>query len=301
MSLTRINLIFLHFLLFTSLNSWGESWNHQHIDEKIHVTNNHETMPVYLHGDLASDYLILVVHGGPGSDVKEYREYYNGKSGLQLLEGKYIVAYWQQRGAGESKGIDDTKYYSINQYVSDLDHVIDTMKSIYPHKKIVLFGHSWGGTLTSSYLLSEEHRKKIDAWIDAAGVSDGTHLFEYAYNDLTSAAKRYIDANQNAEYWNHLLKMVNVQNALILSYSAMANIQDAANYVDIQKLKMTKRGIKTNQSLFPEIVQTNNNPSLKNFTKPVLLIWGKYDYCVSKKIKSDLKNYLSATKVTDVE
>ena len=70
------------------------------------------------------------------------------------------MAYWQQRASGQSKGTNKNDLYTIEQYVEDADKIIDELKIKYPNREIVLFGHSWGGTLTSSYLKDSNRRKK---------------------------------------------------------------------------------------------------------------------------------------------
>ena len=106
------------------------------------VENNHETMPVWVHGKSDAGCILIAVHGGPGSDVLDFRTYQSG-TGFKKIEEDYLVAYWQQRSAGQSYGSDDTTHFTIAQYVQDLDKVVDEIKARYPNKKIALLGHSW--------------------------------------------------------------------------------------------------------------------------------------------------------------
>ncbi|ANQ49722.1 alpha/beta hydrolase [Flammeovirga sp. MY04] len=297
MKLCPHQLVFVIMLLFIEV-SFGQGYHP--LDEVIHVSNNHETMPVKVHGNMNAKTLLLVVHGGPGSSVDDYRSF-NGKTGLQLIEEKTLVAYWQQRGAGDAKGVDDKKYYTIDQYVSDLDHVVDEMHEVFPHKKIVLLGHSWGGMLSSSYLSSPEHRAKISAWIDAAGVTDGTKLLEYAFDDVDAVVKEHLIQEENLDFWKDVAKQKTPQNSSLLAYYILDKMPDAHRYVNIEKMHWSERAIASNNSLIPEVLLTNNNQNMEELDFPILLIWGKYDYCVSKKLREDLIEHLDAEQITSVE
>ncbi|MFZ1495686.1 MAG: alpha/beta fold hydrolase, partial [Saprospiraceae bacterium] len=167
-------------------------------DEQIKmfsVINKSETMPVWLYGNYNSNYIILAVHGGPGSDVLDFRNY-KGGLGFKQIEQTHLVAYWQQRASGQSTGPSDTTYYNITQYVEDCDKVVDQLRARFPNKKIVLFGHSWGGMLTSSYLKDANRRAKVVAWIDAAGAHNGTTLFQSSIDDINAEADKRILANE---------------------------------------------------------------------------------------------------------
>ncbi|MGC9343679.1 MAG: alpha/beta fold hydrolase, partial [Bacteroidales bacterium] len=68
--------------------------------------------------------MIVNLHGGPG-----------GYSGIDIklmgpaLEDKFLVAYLDQRGCGKSLECTDTTLLKVEQYIEDLDIVIDSLRS----------------------------------------------------------------------------------------------------------------------------------------------------------------------------
>lgn len=261
------------------------------------VINKSETMPVWLYGNYNSNYIILAVHGGPGSDVLDFRNYKNGL-GFKQIEQSHLVAYWQQRASGQSTGSNDTSYYNITQYVEDCDKVIDELRSRFPNKKIVLFGHSWGGLLTSTYLKDANRRAKVVAWIDAAGVHNGTILLQTTKDDINAEADKRILANEKVTYWtslkNDLANNPNIAN--FIAYDMLDSIPEVLQKVSILDFKLTDRAESSNQVLFNEILLTNNISFLQNVTIPTLFLWGKYDFAVSNKLRIEAMSNIGSSK-----
>lgn len=266
------------------------------------IVNNQETMPVWVHGKTDANCILLAVHGGPGSDVLEFRTYQNG-TGFKAVEAQYLVAYWQQRASGQSFGSDNASLFTIDQYVQDLDKVVDEIKTRYPNKKIALFGHSWGGMLTSSYLKDATRRAKINGWIDAAGATDATNLLSHTKTNLNAEADARIALNENTAYWQDVKKQLQntATNVNALAYSVLEKIPQVTIKVNNAEFNFTTRAAASNNVLFSQIVATDNSASLINFNKPVLMIWGKYDFAVSKQIRNKALLNLTNAQVTNIE
>jgi pimeloyl-ACP methyl ester carboxylesterase len=266
------------------------------------LNSNEESMPVWVNGNNDSQCVILVIHGGPGSDVLDFRTYKNGLA-FKKIEETTLVAYWQQRAAGQSVGSDNQKYFTIDQYVDDADKVVDQLRNKYPGKKIVLFAHSWGGMLSSSYLKDETRRTKIAAWIDAAGVHNGTNLIETTTADINAEADIRIAANENVADWKEvktdLASNPNLYNKI--AYALTQIIPEVLIKVDNDDFKFTERAISSNSLLFKEIVHTNNAPVLSNITMPCLLLWGKYDFAVSKTYRKEFLANIGSKEVRSVD
>lgn len=91
--------------------------------------------------------LLLWLHGGPGGAESPLFRYFNGD-----LEDRFIVAYWDQRGAGRSfDPAADLRKLTIARHLADLDLVVDHLRRSFAREKIVLIGHSWGATLALLY------------------------------------------------------------------------------------------------------------------------------------------------------
>lgn len=108
--------------------------------------------------------LIIALHGGPGAfsiDHEFYRD---------VFEKEYLVVYFDQRGGGKSEDFIDKSMLTTDQFVADLDLVVEYVKNKYPNKKINLLGTSWGGTYGFLYLI--KHQNKINSFISSSGFVD---------------------------------------------------------------------------------------------------------------------------------
>ena len=286
--------IFFSIFNFVSCKKKNESVQQP---DKFSITNKSETMPVWLYGNFNSNYIILAVHGGPGSDVLDFRNYKAG-IGFKQIEQTHLVAYWQQRASGQSTGSNDTSYYNIAQYVEDCDKVIDELKTRFPNKKIVLFGHSWGGMLTSSYLKDANRRAKVVAWIDAAGAHNGTTLLQSTIDEINAEADRRILANEKVNYWARVKNdlAANPEYANFLAYDMIDSIPEVLVKVSILDFDFTDRAETSNHVLFNEFISSNNTPYLHDITMPSLFLWGKYDCAVSNQLRVEAMANIGSSK-----
>lgn len=266
------------------------------------IENKTEKMPVWVYGKEDSKYIILPVHGGPGSEALDFRNY-KGGIGFRTIEDDYLVAYWQQRASGQSSGVGDESLFTIDQYVDDADKVIDELKALYPDTEIILFGHSWGGMLTSSYLGDTQRSAKVKAWVNAAGVHNGTTIEETTLDDINNEADKRIEADVNVDYWNDVKQELkdNADKANALAYEVVNKIPEVPIKVDNSEFNFELKSLLSNKVLFPQILKTNNTSILASgFELPTLILWGDYDFAVSKTIRDEALQNLSSAKVTNV-
>ncbi|WP_370141987.1 alpha/beta fold hydrolase [Bradyrhizobium elkanii] len=104
---------------------------------------------VYLlvRGDRCDAPLMLWLHGGPGgAQTPLFRLYDRG------LENEFLVAYWDQRGAGQSYDPNaDTTKLTVERHIADLKIVVGHLRAQYAKRKVALVGHSWGSALGLLY------------------------------------------------------------------------------------------------------------------------------------------------------
>lgn len=91
---------------------------------------------------------VIVLHGGPGHDyrcmlslVQDY--------GQGSLADDFFFVFWDQRGAGLSRRHSDGALFSLDNYLKDLEAVVNAYAGA---RKVVLIGHSWGGGYASMYI-----------------------------------------------------------------------------------------------------------------------------------------------------
>ena len=127
------------------------------IDKEIMVTVPESELYVRVRGNKDKP-VIINLHGGPG-----------GYSGIDIklmgpgLEDNYLVAYLDQRGCGKSLTCSDTTRLTVEQYIADLDIVVDSLMNRYNKNQVNLMGSSWGGMYGFLYMLS--HQEKINSFV----------------------------------------------------------------------------------------------------------------------------------------
>lgn len=83
---------------------------------------------------------VFVLHGGPGGSCSSYmRRFFN--------PDKFLIVLHDQRGAGKSKPHAEIRENTTQHLVQD----IETLRNHLELGKIILFGGSWGTTLTLTY------------------------------------------------------------------------------------------------------------------------------------------------------
>lgn len=161
------------------------------------VKNAGAEMPVYVKGNIDSRTFIIFLHGGPGGNATLPSFMPVSKE----LEKDYAFAYWDQRGSGLSMGNPDPNTFTVEQFVDDLDLVIETIKLRYNNPRIVFYGISWGGALGSAYLSTSNFQEKVTGFIC---MDSGHNLIEGLPKSVVFVkdyAQQQIDKGLDVEYW----------------------------------------------------------------------------------------------------
>lgn len=131
--------------------------------------------------------VLLWLHGGPGGAERPLFRYYNGG-----LEDRFVIAYWDQRGAGRSFDPDaDHQALTVARHLADLDAVVDHLRQTQGREGVVLLGHSWGGML--GVLYAQRHPAKVDALIAVAPLVSPRESQQHEYAFIMTEATRRQD------------------------------------------------------------------------------------------------------------
>jgi proline iminopeptidase len=131
--------------------------------------------------------VLLWLHGGPGGPERPLFRYFNGG-----LEEHFVVAYWDQRGAGLSYDPHaDPHRLTIEQHLADLDAVVDHLRRNLRRTKIALIGHSWGAALGLLYI--NAHPDKVSAFIGVAPLVSTRAAQQKQYDFIYAEASRRND------------------------------------------------------------------------------------------------------------
>ncbi len=120
-------------------------------EEILYLKVDDSYLPVYVRGNADADTYIIWTHGGPGSSGL----YYGDIDEIKVLHEDYRVVFWDQLGSGGSTGNPGEEDYSLSKFASHHDGVVNIVINRYHPDNLFVLGHSWGGFLTSYYLLAE--------------------------------------------------------------------------------------------------------------------------------------------------
>lgn len=261
-----------------------------HIAQFILTTKDDSKLPVWIKGNPSSEELIIILAGGPGSPSLDYQPY------LKELEKRYLLCYYDQRGAGFSKSKE--KNLRIENYQLDLEILVSRLKRTYPNKKFVLFGHSWGGFLAIKYLSSVREKEVFTNLI----IMDGVHNFPLAFQSQKSSIIEV--GNKMLFSESDSLSKIKIQKILDETKSKepskLADCftinENAYHLIRLQKLPLDKKvqkpkrsfdldfmfvaqrdKVQENINFGNELIKANLKDELKHIKIPTLLIWGDND------------------------
>jgi pimeloyl-ACP methyl ester carboxylesterase len=257
------------------------------------IKNEGATMPVYIKGNIESKVFILFVHGGPGGNASL-------SSFLpvsQELENDYAFAYWDQRGSGLSQGNPDASTFTVDQFVEDMDLVIDAINLRHDNPKIVIFGPSWGGALGSAYLSTSNHQDKVAGFINFCS---GHNLLEGVPKSVIfvkNYAQEQIDEGVDVPYWTEardfcatVPDMTIVDN--YFKYDGYLTNTNAYRKDPNQNVQGPEVGALGSMNsylslsiffnggyLIPRfnILELNLSPQMAKIKIPTMVIWGRHD------------------------
>ncbi len=143
---------------------------------------------VMIRGESVSHPPLIVLHGGPGFSETVLFRRCNAP-----LEKIFTVVYWDQRGAGRSF---DRKIprssMTVEQFLADLDELVDAVCRRLGKKKVTILGHSWGTAL--GVLYAARHPEKVAAYVGSGQIGD------WAAGESSSYAFAIAEAERLGDY-----------------------------------------------------------------------------------------------------
>lgn len=110
--------------------------------------------------------ILVLLHGGPGFPEMRLFRTFNA-----ALEQDYTVVYWMQRGT--SKSFDrrmPASSLTIEQFIADLDELVEVVRTRFRKDKVVLYGHSWGSVL--GVLYAARFPNKVAAYVGTGQIGE---------------------------------------------------------------------------------------------------------------------------------
>jgi pimeloyl-ACP methyl ester carboxylesterase len=139
---------------------------------------------VMIRGASVANPPLILLHGGPGLSETVLFRHFNAP-----LETAFTVVYWDQRGA--SKSFDRTiprSSMTVEQFVSDLDELVDGVCTRLGKTKVAIFGHSWGSAL--GLLYAARFREKVAAYVGSGQIGEAAAVEAASYAFALAEAQR---------------------------------------------------------------------------------------------------------------
>jgi pimeloyl-ACP methyl ester carboxylesterase len=141
---------------------------------------------VMIRGENVANPPLIVLHGGPGMSEMGFFRHYNAP-----LERHFTVVHWDQRGTGKSfdRNIPRSSM-TLDQFVADLDELVDIVRQRFGKDKVAILGHSWGSALGAIY--AARFPSKVSVYVGAAQIGDSAagESLSYAFG-LAEAERRH--------------------------------------------------------------------------------------------------------------
>jgi pimeloyl-ACP methyl ester carboxylesterase len=139
---------------------------------------------VMIRGESVANPPLILLHGGPGLSETGFFRHFNA-----ALEKVFSVVYWDQRGAGKSydRSIPRSSM-TVEQFISDLDELVDAVCGRFGKTKTVIFGHSWGAVLGPLY--AARFPDKVAAYAGSGQIGDWAASESASYAFALAEAQR---------------------------------------------------------------------------------------------------------------
>jgi pimeloyl-ACP methyl ester carboxylesterase len=288
--------------------------------DHFYFENRGATMPVYLEGNISSNKILIMIHGGPGDGAL----YFNTPEATDIAEKEFAIAYWDQRAAGISQG--NTMSVKLNDYTDDLRKLIILLRNRYGNsKEIYLLGHSWGGLIAPLFLEEGNNQSLVKGWIQV----DGEHNYAMADSlirtSLIEFGKQEIAAERHKSDWQEIVDYCSSHDPkgnYEVSRKINGYAHDSESYIkDITEGRSTKENVKyfireyrypittflsngVYNNLIKEIDRQayaeNVSSKLNKITLPTLLLWGKYDFVCPIGLSENISSKISSTDVNTI-
>lgn len=141
---------------------------------------------VMIRGENVANPPLIVLHGGPGMSEMGFFRHCNAP-----LERHFTVVHWDQRGTGKSFDREIPRSsMTLDQFIADLDELVDIVRRRFGKEKVLILGHSWGSALGAIY--AARFPAKVSVYVGAAQIGDSAagELLSYSYG-LAEAERRH--------------------------------------------------------------------------------------------------------------
>lgn len=147
---------------------------------------------ILVRGRSADSPILLKLHGGPGQ-AEMAAVGFN-----RLLEERFVVVEWDQRGAGKSASSrEPASAMTLTQLIEDTHELSELLLERFGKRKLILVGHSWGSVLGLRTV--QKYPEPFAAFVSTGQIADYGQGLVVGYAFLLEEAKARGNADALAE------------------------------------------------------------------------------------------------------
>ena len=258
---------------------------------------------VMIRGENIDNPPLIVLHGGPGMTETAFLRHFNA-----ALESHFTVVYWDQRGTGKSydRHIPRSSM-TVEQFMSDLDELVDAVCKRLGKTKVVIFGHSWGSVLGALYAARFPH--KVAVYVGGAQIGDWPAAEASSYAYALAEAQRQ-GANKAMTKLRAIGPPPYSADSVFTERTAVWRLDGGARPKEIWKVARATltapesslldavgamRGFRFSMNaMWPEVSRLNLIQLAPMLKMPVFLLLGRKDHWVPPETSMDYFNALTA-------
>jgi proline iminopeptidase len=211
---------------------------------------------------------ILIINGGPGMNCEGF------SSLATLLSDQYTAILYDQRGTGKSE-LQKTDSTTITMALMARD--IETLRQQLHLKTWIVLGHSFGGIMAQYY--ASKYPESVQAMILSGSGGIDMDVFDYVGSNMSIRLSP--SEKDSLHYWTDKLNhgdttyYARYQKAKIL---ALEYVYDRKNAPLIAE-RLTQGRPQVTDLVYKDLykIKYDCKESLRNFTRPVLIIQGRQD------------------------
>jgi pimeloyl-ACP methyl ester carboxylesterase len=258
---------------------------------------------VMIRGQRRENPVLVMLHGGPGFNSTRQCRTYN-----PVLETLFTVVYWDQRGAGRSFDPSIPRAsMTVEQFITDLDQLVDAVRERLGHERVVLFGHSWGSVLGPLY--ASRFPDKVALYVGCGQLGDWAKSEALAYAWTLAEARRQGNAKAVSELealgeppysadalwtqrnWSQMLEGNISVGGLLKMARALVGTPEASLF----DLRNIMRGFRFSlDAMWDEVSQIDLLARVPALKMPVVLLLGRKDRWVASEISQAFFDGLEA-------
>jgi pimeloyl-ACP methyl ester carboxylesterase len=258
---------------------------------------------VMIRGESVANPALIMLHGGPGLSETSLFRHFNAQ-----LEKRFTLVYWDQRGAGKSFRRDILRSsMTVEQFVADLDELVDAVCERLGKTKVAIFGHSWGSVLGPLY--AARFPDKVEAYVGSGQIGDWaaaeSATYAFAVAEAERLGKRRIVMKLRAigppphtatSLWTQRTCLSRLEGRMRpRALWSLARAVLAGKESSVFELPTTMRGFRWSlDAMWSEVSRLNLIELAPNLRMPVFFFLGRSDHWVPAEISMAFIDALTA-------